>query len=248
MQLFKTKRLNFFINHLFISLFIVCLVVAVVLCLWYPAPLYKAAGVTQIFLMLLVIDIVLGPLLVLLVYKKEKKTLKFDIGVIIIIQILALTYGIFNIEKGRPVWLVYSIDRFELIRKNELIQENLKEAQLQFQKTSWLKPQFVAVEFSKDKKQRENDMFAEVFSGISIAQKPERYVDFSYARPQIQQRALPFKELESYNSKAEVQKTLAKYPNANAWLPLKANAIDMVVLINKDTTEIIKIVDLRPWK
>ena len=45
-----------------------------------------------------------------------------------------------------------------------------------------------------------------------------------------------------------VKKILAKYPQANAYLPLKANAVDMTVLINKDTAEIIKIVDLRPWK
>jgi len=35
---------------------------------------------------------------------------------------------------------------------------------------------------------------------------------------------------------------------ATAFLPLKANAVDMTVLINKEKGEVIKIVDLRPWK
>jgi hypothetical protein len=43
-----------------------------------------------------------------------------------------------------------------------------------------------------------------------------------------------------------VDKVLTKYPDANAWLPLKANAKDMVVLINKEKAKIVKIVDLRP--
>lgn len=242
-----SKRLKFFLSHLLLSFIVSFIVIGVVFFIWYPTPLATAVGVTQIFLMMLAIDVIVGPILGWLVYKEGKKTLKFDLSVIITIQIAALCYGVFSIEQGRPVWLAYNVDRFELVRKNEIIDEHLDQAQSQFQQTSWLQPQYVAVEFSKDKKQREDDMFAEALGGISIAQKPERYVDLSHARSKIQQRALPLKELESYNSKIEVEKTLAKYPNANAWLPLKANAIDMVVLINKDTAEIIKIADLRPW-
>lgn len=40
---------------------------------------------------------------------------------------------------------------------------------------------------------------------------------------------------------------LEKYPNTEAWLPLKASAVDIVVLVNKEKAEVIKIVDLRPW-
>ena len=49
-------------------------------------------------------------------------------------------------------------------------------------------------------------------------------------------------------TKVVFEKILAKYQNADAWLPLKANAVDMVVLVNKESASIIKIVDLRPWK
>ncbi|ENX24926.1 hypothetical protein F893_00518 [Acinetobacter sp. CIP 102136] len=215
--------------------------------IWYPSPLATAVGVTHIFLMLLAIDVIIGPVLGFIVYKEGKKTLKFDLSVIILIQIAALCYGIFSIEQGRPAWLVYNVDRFELVRKNELVDSNIQQAQPQFQKPSWFKPQYVATEFAKDTQQRNDEMFAEVLGGISIAQRPERYVEFTQAKNQIQQRTLPLVELEQYNSKTEVEKILAKYPNANAWLPLKANAVDMVVLVNKESATIIKIVDLRPW-
>lgn len=243
-----SKRLKFFLSHLLLSFLVALLVVGLVFFIWYPSPLNTAVGVTHIFLMLLVIDVILGPLLGLLVYKEGKKTLKFDLGVIIFIQIVALCYGVFSIEQGRPVWLVYNVDRFELVRKNELVDSNIQHAQPQFQKPSWFKPQYVATEFAKDTQQRNDQMFAEVFSGISIAQRPERYVEITQAKTQIQQRALPLVELEQYNSKIEVEKILAKYPNADAWLPLKANAVDMVVLVNKESASIIKVVDLRPWE
>ena len=242
-----TKRFKFFLNHLFISFLIALLVIVLVFFIWYPSPLAIAVGVTYIFLMLLIIDVILGPLLSLLVYKEGKKTLKFDLSTIILIQIAALCYGVFSIEQGRPAWLVYNVDRFELVRKNELINTNIQQAQPQFQQPSWFKPQYAATEFAKDTQQRNDEMFAEVFSGISIAQRPERYVELTEAKTQIQQRALPLVELQQYNPKTDVEKTLAKYPKADAWLPLKANAVDMVVLVNKKSASIIKVVDLRPW-
>lgn len=243
-----SKRLKFFLSHLLLSFLVALSVVGVVFFIWYPSSLATAVGVTHIFLMLLVIDVILGPLLGLLVYKEGKKTLKFDLGVIIFIQIVALCYGVFSIEQGRPAWLVYNVDRFELVRKNELVDSNIQQAQSEFQKPSWFKPQYVATEFAKDTQQRNDEMFAEVFSGISIVQRPERYVELTQAKTQIQQRVLPLNELEQYNSKAEVEKALAKYPNADAWVPLKATAVDMVVLLNKEKAEVIKIVDLRPWR
>lgn len=243
-----SKRLKFFLSHLFISLLIALFVIGLMSFIWYPAPLAIAVGVTDIFLMLLIIDVILGPLLGLLIYKEGKKTLKFDLSVIILIQIAALCYGVFSIEQGRPAWLVYNVNRFELVRKNELVDSNIQQAHPHFQKPSWFKPQYVATEFAKDIQQRNDEMFAEVLSGISLAQRPERYVELTQAKNQIQQHALLLTELKQYNSKTEFEKTLAKYPEADAWLPLKANAVDMAVLIKKETAEVIKIVNLRPWK
>ncbi|MDM1300651.1 TfpX/TfpZ family type IV pilin accessory protein [Acinetobacter indicus] len=243
-----SKRLKFFLSHLSISFLIALLVVGLVFFIWYPFPLANAIGVTHIFLMVLVVDVILGPFLGLLVYKEGKKTLKFDLSVIILIQIAALCYGVFSIEQGRPAWLVFYADHFELVRKNDIILENINQAQPQFQQISWTGPQFAAVKLAVSPQQRQNDMFTEVLGGISLAQQPDRYVELTHAKTQIQQRALQLVELEQYNSKTEVEKTFAKYPNADAWLPLKANAVDMVVLVNKESASVIKIVDLRPWQ
>ena len=240
------KRLKFFLGHLFISLLIALLVVGLVFFIWYSSPLATAVGVTQIFLMMLVIDVIVGPILGVLVYKEDKKTLKFDLTVIIIFQLLALTYGVYSIEQGRPAWLVFNVDRFELIRKNEIVDQNVNHAQSQFQQPSWFKPQFVATEFAKNIEQRNDDMFAEVLSGISIAQRPERYVDFIQAKQQIQQRAQKLELLQQYNNKSDVEKILAQYPQVTAFLPLKASVMDMTVLVDQNSN-VVKIVDLRPW-
>ena len=78
-------------------------------------------------------------------------------------------------------------------------------------------------------------MFAEVLSGIPIAQRPERYVDFIQAKQQIQQRAQKLELLQKFNNKNDVEKILAQYPQVTAFLPLKASVIDMTVLVDKNS-------------
>ncbi|MGM1003870.1 TfpX/TfpZ family type IV pilin accessory protein [Acinetobacter haemolyticus] len=243
-----SKRLKFFLSHLSISFLIALLVVGIVFFLWYPSPLAKAVGVTHIFLMLIAIDVVVGPILGFIVYKEGKKSLKFDLAVVILLQLSALSFGVYSIAQGRPVWVSYVVDRFELVRNNDLINDKADQALPQFQNPSWLQPQYVAVKVSDNVNQRNNDLFAEVMGGISLAQRPERYVELSEVKSLIQQRAQDLELLKNFNDSDQVEKVLAKYPTATAFVPLKANAVDMTVLINKEKGEVVKIVDLRPWK
>ncbi|MDA3506783.1 type IV pilin accessory protein [Acinetobacter junii] len=242
-----SKRIKFFIGHLFVSVTVALIVLGIIFFIWYPSPLAKAVGVTHIFLMMLAIDVIIGPLLGLLVYKEGKKSLKIDLCIIILIQISALSYGVYSIAQGRPAWLAYYVDRFQLIRNNEIIDKNIGKALSQYQNPSWFKPQYVGVEFAQDKQIRNDDIFAEVLGGISVAQKPERYVPLDRVKNQIQKRAQSLETLNKFNDKMLVQKTLSQYPQANAFVPLKANAVDMTVLIDREKGEVVKIVDLRPW-
>lgn len=135
-----SKRLRFFVGHVAVSVCIALLVLGLVYGLWYPSPLAKAVGVTHIFLMLLAIDVILGPILGFVIYKESKKTLKFDLSVIILIQIAALVFGVYNIAQARPAWVVFNTDRFELIRNNDLVLSE-KAPQDEFAQVSWVGPQ-----------------------------------------------------------------------------------------------------------
>ena len=241
-----SKRLKFFMGHILVSLGAALGVVALVYGLWYPSPLSKAVGVTHIFLMLLAIDVILGPILGFVIYKEAKKTLKFDLSVIILIQIVALVFGVYNIAQARPAWVVFNTDRFELIRNNDLVLSE-PAPQDEFVQVSWVGPQWAAVKVANDVQQKNEDLFAEALGGLSIAQRPERYIDIDEEKATLRKRALPLSSLYQYNDKQQVNTVLTKYPQANHWLPMKALSIDMVVLINKEKAEIIKIVDLRPW-
>lgn len=121
-------RFRAFTLHLAISVLIALAVIGLVFFIWYPAPLASAAGATHIFLMLLAIDIILGPSLTLLVYKPGKKTLVMDLTVIALLQLSALVYGLHTVADGRPAWLVFAKDRFEMVRVPDIDERKLDEA------------------------------------------------------------------------------------------------------------------------
>lgn len=242
----KTQKFKYVSAHLAASVLVATCAACIVFMFWYPYPLNTAVGVTYIFLMMLGIDMVLGPFLSWLVYKEGKKSLKFDLTVIILIQLLALGFGLYKIADGRPAWLVFNVDRFELVKNNEIVIQNKNQVSEEFRQPSYLQPQFSATEFAKDAKTRTEDMMIELADGISIAQRPERYISLEKAKSQTLERGQSLDLLNKYNTKIQVQQILSQYPDAKIYLPLAATKQDMTVLLNSQG-DIIKIVNLRPW-
>ena len=243
-----SPRLKFFIKHLCVSLIVALLVLTGIFTVWYPAPLAKATGVTHIVLLMLAIDVIVGPILGFIVYKADKKSLKFDLAVVILLQLAALSYGIYSLGEGRPVWMAFNGNRFELIRNNEIvITDNVNKTDNEYYYTSLLGPKYVAVKIAEDQIEREQNMFEELQGGISLAQRPERYVDIAEANEQIVKTSESISELNKYNSKISVDQIIGNYSNATSYLGLKANEVDMTVLLDKKG-KALDIVDLRPWQ
>lgn len=220
--------------------------IGLVFFIWYPAPLHTAVGVTQIFLILLAVDVVLGPLLTLLVYKVGKKTLVMDLTVIALLQLSALAYGVWTVAEGRPAWLVFGADRFELVRIPDIDQRNIGTHAL-YSSPAWTGPQWVGADLPFDLEQRNDIIFESVSGGFDIYQRSNLYRPLQDMKNNIQLHAKELSLLNNYNAAADVQKTLYKYPTATAWLPLRANHQDMVVPMDKNSASVVAIVDLRPW-
>src|SRR5216110_724658 len=65
----------------------------VVYFLWYAEPLFEGAGGKQLFILLAGVDVTIGPLITLIIFKPGKPGLKFDLVVIAMMQLAALVYG-----------------------------------------------------------------------------------------------------------------------------------------------------------
>ena len=68
--------------HLAISAAVAAGSLALILGLWFPGPLFEAAGGLGLLYLLVGVDVVLGPLLTMIVFKPGKPGLKLDVAVI----------------------------------------------------------------------------------------------------------------------------------------------------------------------
>lgn len=242
--MFNSKKFSYFRKHLLASLFIGLSALLVIYWLWYPAPLATATGANRLILMLVLIDIIIGPLLGFIVYKESKKSLKFDLACIIALQLTAFCYGIWHIADGRPAWVVFNADRFELVRNNEVIHDG--EVKPQYQSAAWMGPQFVAIQAAENIQKKNDDLFLEVMSGVKLSQFNARYVELQQLKQQMKYAAQPIAQLKKYNNEQQIEHVLEPYTTAKYYLPLKASQQDMSLLLDKNY-KIIKIVNLKPW-
>ena len=242
-----TTRVKAFIVHITGSIALATIALVLVFSVWYPAPLAQAVGVTHIFLLMLGIDVILGPLLTLLVYKTGKRTLKFDLTIIIIIQLAMFGYGLHTVAQGRPAWLVFSNDQFYLVRPSNIDPQIAKSAAQEYRSASWFGPKWVSVQLPSNKLQRHAVITESFKSGSGLFTNPTLYTPLTNNLTTIQTQSRKLIELEKFNSSSAIQSTLEKWPKANNWLPLWSSQKGMTVLLDK-TGNVIAITDLNPWK
>ena len=240
-------RLKAFGIHLGVSVLVGLSVLWLVFYFWYPIPLNKAVGVTQIFLLLLMIDVILGPLLTLIVYKKGKKSLKLDLSVIALVQLGALVYGLNALAEARPAWLVFSADRFDVVRVLDLDLRYADKVKPEYQLSLFSAPRWVAALPPEGAEANSTITLEAVYAGLDYAQRPYLYHPLSAAANNIRKHAQELDALNTLNPPDHVKKTLTLWPEADAWLPIMANVSPMVVLINREKAEVVAIVNLRPW-
>ncbi len=240
-------RMKAFLLHLVGSAFVALLILILVFQFWYPAPLHEAVGVTRIFLLLLLVDVILGPLLTLLAFKVGKKTLVFDLSVILLLQVSALGYGLWTVAEGRPAWLVFNVDRFDLVRTLDIDERQLSETREEYRMAPWFGPEWVGAAKPVDIAQQNAILFESLMARIDIAQRPNLYRPLSDMGDDLRQKLRPLESLANYNDEQQLRTILNRWPNADAWLPLMASAKPMTVLLRKDTAEVIAIVELNPW-
>jgi hypothetical protein len=113
-----TTKLKAFLIHLGLSSIILVILLYLLFFHWYPGFYFHADGGWQGLRIILGVDMVLGPLLTLIIYKQGKPGLKFDLTFIGIVQISSLIYGVGIVYTERPIALVFADKNFYSMSPN----------------------------------------------------------------------------------------------------------------------------------
>jgi hypothetical protein len=235
--------------HLLLSAAIAAAVLTVMLAVWYPWPLFEAAGGSRLVFILVGVDVTLGPLITLIIFKSGKPGLKFDLTVIALVQVAALAYGVYTVYLARPVYLVYTIDRFDLVTAKDLDLADLAQVtDPRFARAPLGRPRYIAAVMPVDPAQRLK-IFDTALAGKDLQMYPQHYVPYEREVSNALAHAKPLDLLLQRDPQSMERALRAAGRDAQSlrFLPLRAPQVDGAVLLDAASGAPVDIVLVEPW-
>jgi len=240
--------------HLGISLMIATLAAVLVFGLWYPYPYREISGGRELFLLVVTVDVILGPLITFAVFNrsKPKGELVRDLSMVGLIQIAALSYGLWTVAVARPVHLVFEIDRFRVVHAIEVPEELLRQAPGDVRKMPWTGPTVLAVRPFHDVNEESTATLA-ALQGASLSARPDLWQNYAQARERVLAAAKPVAALRARfpARAAEIDAAVAKTgkaANKLVYLPLVSRmAAFWTTLLDADSAQVLGFIPLDPF-
>ena len=248
------SRWKAFAIHLSISALIATVVVSTMYFVWYPEPLFEAMGGNDLVIIIVGVDVILGPLVTLIIFNPAKgpRVLRMDLAAIALVQLCALVYGVHIVAVARPVYVVFSVDRFDAVAANDLFKEDLDQVKRpEFRSVPWGRPQVIAVAMPTTAEEQLR-VIQWAASGSDLQVFPQYYHSYAELAPLALTKAKPVAELrkrhpEEAGELAAALAALGRREEDTLFLPLKARKRDMAVLLDARTGEVAGYAKVNPW-
>lgn len=237
--------------HFALSVVVAAAVLASLLLVWYPQPYFRLAGGAGLMLILIGVDVVMGPLMTLIVFNPAKKSLRLDLAIIAALQIAALVYGISVIAQARPAYVVFAGERFTVVGANAIDPESLAAARPPWNTLPIDGPRIVGAKLPTDPAERAKVMMLAV-SGLDLPLLPRYYVPFAEIVPQLKSRAQPLEVLEKRkpDAKATLDAAISRtgVPRSSlAWVPVLGRMEMGTAIVDVSRGEVVAVVPVDPF-
>lgn len=240
--------------HLLICVLVAASVILLMLAIWYPRPLFEAMGAERLVMILIGVDVVIGPLITLIVFTpgKARHLLKFDLTVIACLQLAALAFGVYVVFEARPVYVVFAKDRFEVTSANEIQPaERAKVTRPEFAALPLGGPVIIGVEMPADPDEQVRITLSGL-AGADLKTYPQYYVPYAEQAKLAAAKARPIALLRANHPESRKEITAAveatgRKEDEVGYLPLRARRMDMVVLVDAKDGKVLAFLPVDPW-
>lgn len=178
--------------HFVFSVIISTVIALLVFGFWYPEPYREISGGKELFLLIVFVDVAMGPLITFAIFdlRKPRQDLVRDIGIVVILQIFALSYGLWTIAIARPVYLVFEIDRFRVVHVIDIPMEDLDKAPPNLRSLPYTGPRLLGLRKFKDVQEEASYTLA-ALGGASLSSRPELWQSYEETRKDVLTAAKP---------------------------------------------------------
>ena len=184
------SRFTAFVVHLLLSLVIFASLFAFTYFVLLPGFLFYSEGGITILSLIGGIDVILGPLVTLIIYKKTKPSLKFDLSIIALLQIAALLYGLHALWSVRPLAVFYAKGQYHVTYQDTFTKPTYSDISKN-EYLNRLKPPTLAISVPNADSNLTAQSFAHVIStGTSYFAQQNLYQDYQTQIPLLRQHAM----------------------------------------------------------
>ena len=163
----------------------------------YPGPLFGAASGAELIQIVVLVDLILGPLITLIIFNPKKASLKFDMVCVLVCQVAFMSYGVWSTLSARPVYLAFVENRFYLVTANEIDKEDQAKAKIESYRSFPLTgPSLVGTKEPEDPKIRDNILFGGMM-GMGLQNLPQYFVPYSDVAAKVMSTGKTAKDLKA---------------------------------------------------
>ncbi len=167
----------------------------------------------------------------------------------IVVQALAMAGGLFAVFLARPAYLVFTLDRFDLVPANEISARDLADTRDErFRRRPLDGPAYVAAVLPRDERERQR-ILESSFEGKDLQRFPQYYVAYLGEAAAALKRAKPLAAVHAKAPEA-IERELARLgrlPDSVRVLPLRAKKKDGLVLLDASSGVPLSILLVDPW-
>jgi len=240
-----SSRLRAALIHLGLSLLVALVCAALIFGLWYPTPFRQIAGGDELFLLIVSVDVIIGPLITLAVFdtRKPRKELVRDLTVVAVLQFGALAYGAYTLALARPAVVALEGSRLRVLPAVVFDGEALAKAPEGLRSLSWTGPMTVAAQVPDDPQERMKaiDM---ALAGIDVGARPELWLAPQRTGVAFAAALLPLDRLkdrypDGTRQLADAIAATGRPATELGYLPLLSRRSDWVALVDKQSGAIV---------
>lgn len=243
-------RFQAFVIHLMISFVVVLTFLTVMKQFWYPDYFFETSAGWGVLRILIMVDLVLGPVITLIIFKAGKPGLKFDLGVIAALQVVALVYGGSIIFQNRPGYLVFAVDRFEVVAATSVDETAIPDPGLR--RAAGNPIPIIYAGLPDDKEESEKILFEVVSGGVDIEMRPELYKSFEENFDKVFMKSIDISML--IKGDAEAGKRIRKFVSGLKaklsdflYYPVVGKNKDMLIVFARSGGRPVGVIDVNPW-
>lgn len=229
--------------HLVICLAVAGLMAVLVFGLWYPYPYREISGGRELFMLVVAVDVVMGPLITLAIFntQKPRRELLLDFAVVGLLQLAALGYGLWTVFAARPVHLVFEYHRLAVVHAVDIDAVTLTQAPLALRVLPLTGPTLLSLRPFKDGSEQ-FDSTTMALNGVPQAAQPSLWQSWGAARADIMKESRPVAQLKAqFAAQAPLIDsaiaTTGRPAYALRYLPLLARRTSWTVLIDGQSAE-----------